>query len=151
MNRSQNSYPAATAGAPYLARFWRDVGNESALPCGPSRVCSLGPERTRIFHYAHAVQAPRVRLSVERAACSPPPPRVYTGNPGERSGRDLRFPVPVLTRSLAPRYKKKGALIMPRTSCQIRAPGRSFSRLKPNRHASAAAWHRPLAGQKPPS
>jgi len=33
-------------GAPYLARFWRDVGNESALPCGLSRACSLGPERS---------------------------------------------------------------------------------------------------------
>src|ERR1700739_1687741 len=42
---SQTSHPAATLGAPYLARFWRDVGNESALPCGPSRLCSFVPHR----------------------------------------------------------------------------------------------------------
>jgi hypothetical protein len=47
-----------------LARFWRDVGNESALPCGPSRLCSLGPERTRISHFA-MLSRTRVRLSVK--------------------------------------------------------------------------------------
>jgi hypothetical protein len=43
------------------------------------------PERTRIS-YSRYWQRRRVRLSVERAACRPSTPRVFTGNPGERSG-----------------------------------------------------------------
>ena len=38
------------------------------------------------FPTSRCWQRPRVRLSVERAACRSPTPRVSTGNPGERSG-----------------------------------------------------------------
>jgi hypothetical protein len=39
---------------------------------------NLRPKRTRISYFA-------LRLSVERAACRSSKPRVFTGNPGERS------------------------------------------------------------------
>ena len=38
------------------------------------------------FPTSRCWQRPRVRLSVERAACRPSTPRVFIGNPGERSG-----------------------------------------------------------------
>jgi hypothetical protein len=38
-----------------------------------------------------------VRLSVERAACRSPKPRVSTGNQGERSGEICGFPLDART------------------------------------------------------
>jgi hypothetical protein len=38
------------------------------------------------FPTSRCWRRPRVRLSVKRAVCRPSKPRVFTGNPGERSG-----------------------------------------------------------------
>jgi hypothetical protein len=38
------------------------------------------------FPTSRCWRRPRVRLSVKRAACRPSKPRLFTGNPGERSG-----------------------------------------------------------------
>jgi hypothetical protein len=46
------------------------------------------------FTTSRCWQRPRVRLSAERAACRPSTPRVFTGNPGERSGEICGSAVP---------------------------------------------------------
>jgi hypothetical protein len=43
-------------------------------------------QSVRGFPTSRCRQRPRVRLSLKRAACRPSNPRVYTGNPGKRSG-----------------------------------------------------------------
>jgi hypothetical protein len=60
MNAAFRLYPVdRSKGAPYLARFWRDVGYRNCLLTHaprktevPWRFCSLGSERTRISYYA---------------------------------------------------------------------------------------------------
>ena len=49
MNAAFRLYPVdRSKGAPYLARFWRDVGYRNCLLThAPSKTCSLGPECTR--------------------------------------------------------------------------------------------------------
>ena len=78
MNAAFRLYPVdRPRGAPYLARFWRDVGYRNCLLTHPSgktevswRFCSLGPERSVVHSPCHPEDLTCLRQVKERMSRS---------------------------------------------------------------------------------
>ena len=88
---SDNLSPKQNLGAPYLARFWRDVGFHRSIPEHlPHQVCISDPSHKGRRWGTRSLILPD-GVFLLRAASSASTAQVQTGNPGQRNGENCGF------------------------------------------------------------